>query len=134
MSKIKIACFGGWVCDCIDKTKCDCEEEILEPWDGKVRDLPSSNKKKKMIELIFQNGFDDSVSLCCDYAIFPDDRDLLSLERYTFSKTQQTVYFRGYSGFYVYSPRIGFIECGPTEYSQNNHYNNSLKCISIRVS
>ena len=87
-----------------------------------------------MVELIFQNGFDDSISLCIDYDIFPNDIDLLSLKRYTFSKTQQTVYYRGYSGFYVYSPRIGFIECGPTEYGQNNHSQNSLKCISILVS
>jgi len=128
---MKIACFGGWSCDCIDNTKCDCEEEILEPWNGKGRDLPSRNKEQKMIEI----SFEESANIrFYDFAVFPDDRELLSLGRYTYSLEVNKVYFRGYTGFFVYNPMIGFVECPSTEYTNNNRRENSLKCTSIKVS
>lgn len=84
-----------------------------------------------MIEI----NFEESTGIkFYDFAVLPDDRDLLSLQRYTYSKTAKRVYFRGYSGFYVYHSSIGFVECGPTEYTQHNNRENSLKCISIKVS
>ena len=83
-----------------------------------------------MIEL----KFDNDVSLkFFDFAALPDDRCLLSKDRYYYSPNTKLVYLNGYTGCYYYNGNLGFVKCSELDYG-NAKYFGFVKCVSIIVS
>jgi len=88
------------------------------------------NGNLKMIELRFDDG---TVIKFFDYLSLPDDRCLLSKDRYFYCLSDDNVYFNGYIDTYFYDGIFGFRKCDSIKYN-NAKYLGFVKCSSIIVS